>query len=94
MESRIGILIDHLGVNQKEFAEQIGLTPGNITEWRKGRSAPTAKILKILAEKYSISLNWLLTGTGSMFLNAPPDTGIHCPNCGSKLKITIEKDSV
>ena len=38
MKERIVLLIEKLGLTQKKFAEQIGITAGGLTDFIKGRS--------------------------------------------------------
>ncbi len=72
MKNRIEILLKTLTLTQKQFAESLNITANNITEWKKGRSMPTAKVLKKIMLKHNVSVDWLLTGEGEMFLS---DTG-------------------
>lgn len=69
MGERLKLLIKALGMNQKEFAESIGVTNSNITEIIKGRSQGFgSSTLAIVSRIYNVNLHWLLIGEGEMFL--------------------------
>jgi transcriptional regulator with XRE-family HTH domain len=53
-------------MTQLEFAQSIGMRTESIQNWENGRSQPTRKTLERISAKFSVSLNWLLTGEGNM----------------------------
>lgn len=57
--NRIFKLIKENKLNAKEFAKSCSLSPGNITDWKTGRSKPTIKALRKIAKKYNVQLEWL-----------------------------------
>jgi transcriptional regulator with XRE-family HTH domain len=58
-----------LGLQQKEMAEGIGVKPPYISSLETGkRSNPSIALLFYLSRHYHISLDYLLHGTGEMFL--------------------------
>ena len=75
MKSRIIELIDALNVTSKAFAEAIGVSSGNVTDWKKGRVLPTVKVLSRIYENYDVNLHWLLTGEGPMLRSASGTNG-------------------
>lgn len=54
------------GGNRSLFSRETGKAPSFATDVCKGRILPTVPYLIQLAEKYSISLDWLLLGVGEM----------------------------
>ncbi|EHO40400.1 helix-turn-helix domain protein [Caldithrix abyssi DSM 13497] len=75
MVDRLNILIKKLGLAKKDFAKSINVSPGNLSDWLKGKSEPSSKALIRICEIYNVNLNWLLTGQGNMFLQpSPPPT--------------------
>jgi len=48
------------------FAEEIGTSSTNVSDWVKGRKKPSAAVQNYIAEKYGINLEWLQTGEGEM----------------------------
>lgn len=72
MISRIHNILSHFGINQKDFADKIGVSTGNVTEWFKGRSKPKTEAITKICETFNINANWLLTGTGAMLLTDQP----------------------
>ncbi len=68
MKERLAQLIEELGLLKKDFAESIGVSTGNLSDWLSGKTEPSAKPLSRISETYKVNLNWLIVGNGSMFL--------------------------
>ncbi len=67
MNARIAELIKALGIRKKEFAENIGISTGNLSDWLRGKTEPSARAFTRIYEKYNVNLNWLIAGQGPMF---------------------------
>jgi transcriptional regulator with XRE-family HTH domain len=61
------------GISQKDFASSIGLSHTVIAEIERGGREPSRKVMIALADKYKVSLDWLLLGIGSMYHNQGED---------------------
>lgn len=46
-------------ISQKQFAVDLGLSAGNVTDWKNGRSAPSIDKLPIIADYLNVSLDYL-----------------------------------
>lgn len=68
MKERLAELIQELGIIKKDFAESIGVSTGNLSDWLSGKTEPSAKPLARISETYKVNLNWLVAGNGPMFL--------------------------
>ncbi len=64
ISSRIKHLRERLNLNQKQFASSIGVSPGNVSDWEKGRSKPTTSALTKISTTFNISSDWILLGHG------------------------------
>lgn len=77
MDNEIGIrleyLIRHFEMTKKSFAISIEYSPGNITDWIKGRYKPSSKALINIEKVYGVSQKWLMEGIGSMFVKTNTD---------------------
>lgn len=51
--------------NSSELAKVLGITPQAISNYKKRGEMPTSLVFKF-AERYGVSVDWLLTGSGSM----------------------------
>ncbi len=57
--------IESIGSSKKGFEDEVGLSRGNLSQWRNGVIPPKA-LQKILDAHPELSQDWLLTGKGSM----------------------------
>jgi len=55
-------LIKKNKLTQKELADIIGISQGNLTDWKNKRSKPSAKVLQKIATYFNVSVDYLLTG--------------------------------
>jgi transcriptional regulator with XRE-family HTH domain len=58
-----------LSLTQTKLAEVIGCKQATIADYERERISPSAKVLSIISKNYNININWLLTGSGEMFLS-------------------------
>jgi len=56
-------LISKKGINSKKLSDATGISTGNISDWKSGRSMPTASKLIILADYLDCSIDYLLGRT-------------------------------
>lgn len=69
-------LLDSLKLSKKKFAEQLGLSQGNVSDWfNRPGYRPSIDALKRISETYNVNLNWLVTGQGPMFNKVPAREG-------------------
>lgn len=64
---RIRLIRKTLGLNQKEFALQIGLTQTALSMIEVGRIGLTEKNIKLICATFAVNEDWLRIGTGEMF---------------------------
>jgi transcriptional regulator with XRE-family HTH domain len=69
---RLRIVRKKLGITQAEFARRIGLTQTSMSMIQSGKSNLTGKNIKLICVIYNISEDWLLNGTGNMFVSSSP----------------------
>lgn len=51
-----------------ELAELLGVEPGAVSNWKKGRNRPNYEAIFSICKSQKINLHWLLTGEGEMLL--------------------------
>jgi transcriptional regulator with XRE-family HTH domain len=59
---RIKCIRKENNLNQIQFAKNIGISQGNLSEIEIGNSNPSAETLISIRTQYNVNLNWLLTG--------------------------------
>lgn len=65
---RIKLVRQKAKKNQKNFAEELGLSQSHISNIEKGNDNPSLTLIKLICLKYEIAEEWLLYGKGSMNL--------------------------
>ena len=50
------------GLNQTEFARRLYVTPGAVSQWETGRTAPDTERLMAIAKEFSIPLDYFSEG--------------------------------
>lgn len=58
-------LEENCGINQRQFAEKLGVTPSHISKIKKGGTV-SESLLKNICRTFGISENWIKTGDGEM----------------------------
>lgn len=58
--NNIFLLMNEKGLTAKDLSEQTGISPGNISDWKSGRSAPKAEALVKIANFFNVSIDYLL----------------------------------
>ena len=73
MKDRIRQIMESQHMTQQVFAEYIGQSPATLSSIFNGRTRPTLNIVEAIKKKIpNISTDWLMFGSGDMFL---PDPG-------------------
>lgn len=73
---RLEKVISTLGINAKQFAQEVGIQAGTISNIMGGRNKPSLEVLQKVLNCYrTISSDWLILGVGSMYrpTNATPN---------------------
>lgn len=68
MNERVKTLRKVLQLNQTEFGKKIGITMRAVQKWENGESKPQNSTLKSLINTFNVNPDWLLNGTGEMFI--------------------------
>lgn len=53
--------------NQKEFADDLGVSLSNISSYEAGRRSPSDGVIALICQKYGVNEKWLRTGDGVPF---------------------------
>lgn len=53
-------IMEERGIKAKELSEAIGVSTGNISDWKSGRSSPSIEVLPKIAKYFNISVDYLL----------------------------------
>ena len=61
-----------LGLNARQFANEIHVQPGTISNMMSGRNNPSLEVMKRIMERYpTLNPEWLIAGRGEMWRTAP-----------------------
>ena len=67
MNQRIKELRKILGLSQEEFAAQLGLTRGAITNIEHNKTEPKPLLVQLICKEFKVNEIWLRTGVGEPF---------------------------
>ena len=74
MKDRIRQIMESQHMTQQVFADYIGVGAATLSSIFNGRTRPTLNIVEAIKKKIpNISTDWLMFGSGDMFLPAPGD---------------------
>ena len=66
LATRLALVISQTGLNQSEFARRLGASAGFVSDAARGVKKPGADFLHALRTVFGVSIDWLLTGEGTM----------------------------
>lgn len=74
MGSSIGERVKQVrgALNQRDFAELLGVAKGSISQIEQGKAMPSGDFLLKIKQALDVDMNWLLTGMGSAGLILNP----------------------
>ena len=71
-KDRIEQVIKSLGVTARQFAAEIRVQPGTISNMMAGRNNPSLEVMKRIMERYpTLNPEWLIAGRGEMWRTVP-----------------------
>lgn len=71
-KDRIEQLIKTLGLTARQFAAEIRVQPGTISNMMAGRNNPSLEVMKRIMERYpTLNPEWLIAGRGDMWRTVP-----------------------
>lgn len=71
-KERIEKVISSLGLNARQFAAEIHVQPGTISNMMAGRNNPSLEVMKRIMERYpTLNPEWLIAGRGEMWRTEP-----------------------
>lgn len=69
---RIEAVIKSLKISARQFADEIRVRPGTISNMMSGRNNPSLDVMKRIMERYpTINPEWLIAGRGEMWRTPP-----------------------
>ena len=74
MKDRIRALMNHMGMSQKDFANEICISAGTLSSIFSGRNKPTLNVINNIHERFpEVNMDWLMNGKDEMFTSSSPD---------------------
>ena len=69
---RIDAVRKSMNLSARQFAEEIHVRPGTISNMMAGRNNPSLDVMKRIMERYpTLTPEWLILGVGEMWRTAP-----------------------
>jgi transcriptional regulator with XRE-family HTH domain len=69
VQDRLNKLLDILNISIKDLSLRSGIPYRTLQNYLYGKSAPDINNLKKLSDNINISIDWLVSGNGEIFLN-------------------------
>ena len=69
MIERLKQIRKELGLNQKSFCENLGISQVTYSTYETGRIKPRESVIKAICSVYNVNEEWLKTGNGDMFID-------------------------
>ena len=66
--ARIKTIITELKMKQQDFAQDLNLSQPFVSQMISGSAKPSERTIADICQKFHVNKNWLLTGTGKMFV--------------------------
>ncbi|MFR7606008.1 MAG: helix-turn-helix domain-containing protein [Oscillospiraceae bacterium] len=60
---RLFELMKEHGISSKKLSDDTKISTGNISDWKSGRSQPSLDKIRILADYFNVSIDYLLDRT-------------------------------
>jgi len=73
INERIKAVRKALGISQRDFCRGIYLSQGFYAKIETGAQKGNERVYELICTKYNVNKDWLITGKGEMFGEAPPD---------------------
>ena len=93
-KDRIRMIMEEQHMTQQEFAEFLQQAPATLSSIFNGRTRPTLNVVDAIKVKIpDISVEWLLYGTGDMYISHPNETEVpssESQNRGSETTIAFD----
>ena len=71
-KERIEKVMGSLGLNARQFATEIHVQPGTISNMFSGRNNPSLEVMKRIMDRYpTLNPEWLIAGRGEMWRTVP-----------------------
>lgn len=67
MKDRIKKIRKELDLTQQEFADNLGISRGNIASYEVGKNPPSVAVISLICREFNVNEKWLKTGEGEMF---------------------------
>lgn len=67
-KDRLATVIQHENVSAKQFAEEVGIQPGTVSNILNGRNKPSLEVMQKVLKRYpQLSSDWLISGEEPMY---------------------------
>lgn len=67
INERFFALLEEKGISQKNFSDKTGISTQTISAWKKRKTDPPASLISTIADFFSITSGYLLTGEGPKY---------------------------
>ena len=70
-------VMQEVGMNAKQFCQEVGISPGTLSNITGGRNKPSLEVMQAVLRRFrSVSCDWLIMGIGTMYSNSTREDGL------------------
>jgi len=73
IHERLKKIRKYLNLSIREFSKEIAYSHSVYGQVEHGDRDPTDRIIQLIASRFNINKEWIMTGKGDMFSSDPPD---------------------
>lgn len=68
---RVLQVMQSVGMNAKQFSQEVGISPGTLSNIMGGRNKPSLDVMQAILRRFrAISCDWLIMGVGTMYVDS------------------------
>ena len=94
IQDRIKKIRKHFGLSQAQFSKAIGKTAVFISLAENGKSGVAPGTVRTICSVFGINEDWLVSGTGKMFVDGHDVSEADRENVGSRIKAIRKKEKL
>ena len=74
---RVLQVMQSVGMNAKQFCQEVGISQGTLSNIMGGRNKPSLDVMQAILRRFrAVSCDWLIMGVGTMYVSGAREEGV------------------